>query len=299
MNATIFNIQKFSVNDGPGIRTTVFLKGCPLSCAWCHNPESLSSDPELIFFKKKCIGCGRCVNACGYGALWPDGAGVGIERSKCVRCGACVEVCPTEALQMAGKEMGLEDILREIEQDAIFYQQSRGGVTFSGGEPMAQIDALETLLARCKLKGLHTAVDTSGHASWKDFERILPYTDLFLFDLKHLEDGIHLEFTGVTNRVILENLRQLSESGAVIGLRVPVIPGVNDSEAYAEQLGKRLSSLRIETVYLLPYHGIAKGKYERLGRSYGLESLTAPSEEKMQRYKAILDNYGLKVRIGG
>lgn len=299
MNATIFNIQKFSVNDGPGIRTTVFFKGCPLSCAWCHNPESIHPRPQLLYYSSKCIGCGRCITACKQNAVTADGHKITINRSACIRCGACTEACPTDALQMAGKEVPLDEILKEIDKDVVFYQQSGGGVTFSGGEPMAQIDALEALLQASKARGLHTAVDTSGHAPWPDFERILKWTDVFLFDVKHLDEDAHEAYTGVSNKVILENLRRLSERGASIGLRVPVIPGINDSDTYMDQLGKCLSSLNSHTVYLLPYHGIAKGKYERLGEVYELESMTSPSHTEMEQLKKRLENFGLNVRIGG
>lgn len=299
MNATIFNIQKFSVNDGPGIRTTVFFKGCPLACAWCHNPESIHPKPELLYYSSKCIGCGRCITACKQSAVSADGHKISINRSKCIRCGACTEACPTDALQMAGKEVSIDEILREIDKDAVFYQQSGGGVTFSGGEPMAQIDALETLLKASKARGLHTAVDTSGYAPWSEFERILKWTDLFLFDVKHLDEASHQSFTGVSNKVILENLRQLSRHKANLGLRLPVIPGVNDSDAHIDRIGALLSSLNIQTVYLLPYHGIAKGKYERLGQVYALDGMKSPSHSEMERLKKRLDNFGLNVRIGG
>jgi len=299
LNATIFNIQKFSVNDGPGIRTTVFFKGCPLACAWCHNPESIHPQPELVYFNKKCIGCHLCVNVCKQSALSADGHKIKINREKCVRCGACTEACPSEALQMAGRQMPLTDIMAEIEKDVVFYQQSGGGVTFSGGEPMVQIDALEALLKLSKARGLHTAVDTSGHARWQDFERILEFTDLFLFDIKHLEEEMHRRYTGVSNKIIIENLRQLSERKATIGLRLPVIPGVNDSDAHIDELGKLLSSINIQKIFLLPYHGIARGKYERLGQTYSLESLAEPSQMAMESIKNRLENFGLTVRIGG
>jgi len=299
LNATIFNIQKFSVNDGPGIRTTVFLKGCPLACAWCHNPESIHPQPELVYFNKKCMGCHLCLNVCKQSALLADGHKIKIDRSKCIRCGACTEACPTEALQIAGKEMSLDDIMTEIHKDVVFYQQSGGGVTFSGGEPMVQIDALEALLKRSKADGLHTVLDTSGHAKWEDFERILDYTDLFLFDIKHLEEEMHLLYTGVSNKMILENLRQLSERKAAIGLRIPIIPGVNDDDGHIDELGKLLSALNIQKIFLLPYHGIARGKYERLGQTYSLESLAEPTPVAMESVKMRLENFGLTVRIGG
>lgn len=299
LNATIFNIQKFSVNDGPGIRTTVFFKGCPLACAWCHNPESIHPHPELVCFDKKCMGCHLCLNVCKQSALLADGHKIKIDRSKCIRCGTCTEVCPTEALQMAGKLMTLDEIMKEIEKDFVFYQQSGGGVTFSGGEPMVQIDALEALLKLSKARGLHTAVDTSGHAMWQDFERILDYTDLFLFDIKHLEEETHKHYTGVSNKIIIENLRQLSERKAAIGLRVPVIPGVNDGDAHIDALGMLLSSLHIQRIFLLPYHGIARSKYERLGQSYSLEGMAEPTPLDMENIKKRLEKYGLMVSIGG
>jgi pyruvate formate lyase activating enzyme len=296
---TIFNLQKYSIHDGPGIRTTVFLKGCPLSCQWCHNPESIDVSKEILFRDKKCIACGECIEHCPEKALSFGGKGILRESSKCTLCGICTELCPTEALQMAGLEQTVEQVMCEIAKDKIFYEESGGGVTFSGGEPLLQISALEKLLKDSKSIGLHTTVDTSGYAPWSSFERIYDHVDLFLFDLKHMDDLQHQFYTGVSNALILENLKRLVERGAKLWIRIPIIPSVNDDDTHIEALGKFLSSLNIQNVFILPYHEIAAIKYERLGRPYLLKGVKPPSQNSMEGIQSKLENYGLTVKIGG
>lgn len=277
-NATVFNIQKFSLHDGPGIRTTIFFKGCPLSCIWCHNPESLSPEPETLFNENTCLQCGQC------GTDSPKTHRQVLTRQQ-------IEDCPTESLTIAGTVWELKELLVEIEKDRVFYEQSGGGVTFSGGEPLMQLDALIELLEACKIKGRHTALDTCGYSSWTAIEKIAPLVDLFLYDLKMISDKDHKQFTGVSNASILQNLKNLSARGARIWLRLPIIPTINDSEDAIHAIGSLLKSLSIEAVHLLPYHNYATGKYQRLGKAYTLDHLITPPKETMQTLKNILENY--------
>lgn len=282
LNATLFNIQKFSLHDGPGIRTTLFFKGCPLTCPWCHNPESLSFFPQTLYNAKTCLKCGECGT---------DSPQANLNKMTTKQ----IDDCPTESLMISGTVWTLDAIFEEIEKDIVFYEQSGGGVTFSGGEPLMQIDGLAALLDRCKSRGLHTTVDTCGFSSWSNIERIAPLVDLFLYDLKMISDEEHKRFTGVSNALILQNLKNLSAIGARIWLRLPIITTINDSEDAIHAIGSFLKSLSIEAVYLLPYHNYATGKYERLGSDYTLEHLQTPTKEAMQTLKNILDNYHPKV----
>lgn len=295
----LFNIQKYSVHDGPGIRTTVFLKGCPLQCQWCHNPEGIDPKPVLLFNGKKCIQCGACVSQCPEGALDRTAGEVTVAQDKCTRCGLCHEACPTEALQLSGGYTSTEAVMEEVLKDRVFYEESGGGVTFSGGEPMLQAEALKELLIQAKKNGIHTAVDTSGFAPWEAFEAVRSHVDLFLYDVKHMCNDAHEKYTGVANSGILSNLERLSRAGARIWVRIPVIPGVNDDESHAQQLGRMLSSLNIQQVHLLPYHNYAGSKYHQLGMRNAFESPRPLSKDSLEGMKAIIENYGCSVRIGG
>ena len=273
-DATVFDIQKFSVIDGPGIRTTVFFKGCNLRCRWCHNPESQNARREMLFREERCIDCGKCTAVCPS----PD---------DCILCGRCERYCPTQAREIAGRVYTTEELLREILADRLFYETSGGGVTFSGGECMLQIDALSDLLRLCRENGIHTAVDTAGCVPWAHFERVIPYTDLFLYDVKCIDESLHIAGTGVSNRTILQNLRRLSEeSDRRIIVRVPVIGGYNDTDAEIGRIAAFLAPLRIESVELLPYHKMGNAKYAALGRE--AEVFTVPDEEAMERFRAML-----------
>jgi len=296
----IFDIRRFSIHDGPGIRTTVFLKGCPLSCWWCHNPESQSPGPELWLRSGRCIRCGECVKACREGAITLQEDAYVTDLERCNLCGACLEVCTTEARQIVGKQMSVAQVLAEIERDIPFYDESNGGITISGGEPLQQRKFLLALLKSCQEKDIHTVLDTCGYASWKTLDALRPYVDIFLYDLKLIDDSRHRQFTGVSNRLILQNLRRLLQAGHAVVLRVPVIPGVTDGEDDLRQLGSFISGLpgspRVE---LLPYHRAAMGKYERLNRGYHLQEVMPPSPEQMQEVAEVLQSYGLVVKIGG
>jgi len=301
----IFDIRKFSLHDGPGIRTTVFFKGCPLSCTWCHNPESHSFQKEVMLWDSRCIGCGECLGHCPQEAiqavLGSDGKVRSItDRARCTRCGECIEACAAGARELVGQQMSVRGVMGEIERDRTFYEESGGGATFSGGEPLAQADFLENLLTACKSQDIHTAVDTSGYATWATIDRIRAKTDLFLYDLKLMDDSRHIQYIGVSNRRILANLRALAKHGQRIIVRVPLIPGINDDEDNLRQLGEFTKSLpRLERVDVLPYHPSALGKYERLAYPYSLTGTPQPSEERVQEIVDLLAQYHLTVKIGG
>ena len=274
MTATIFDISRCSYVDGPGIRTTVFFKGCNLRCAWCHNPESQRPEKQLMFFRNKCIGCGKCKEKCPH-AL-----------TECDFCGSCTLYCPADAREIAGKDYTVDEVLREVLKDRAFYETSGGGVTFSGGECMTRIDFLEEILKACKAHGLHTAVDTAGHVPFGHFERILGITDLFLYDVKCFDSALHKRYTGVGNELILENLKRLLSTGARVWVRVPVIPTVNDSEAEMTAIHRFLLSCGYpERVELLPYHAMGEHKYEALCKE--ITRFSAPNEDTLERLRVI------------
>jgi len=301
LHGLIFDIRKFSLHDGPGIRTTVFFKGCPLSCQWCHNPESQSMAQEVMLWETRCIRCGSCITTCALEAITvaPDNRII-TDRDVCIVCGSCISACASDARELVGKCMNINEVMSEIERDVIFFEESGGGVTFSGGEPLVQLAFLTELLKRCKTLELHTAVDTSGYSPWKSLDSIRSYTDLFLFDLKLIDDARHRQFTGVPNGLILYNLRALSELGHHIIIRVPIIPGITDDAQNLNSIAEYAASLpSLDRVDLLPYHESAKGKYERLGREYALSDIRQPSDEHMQEAAHLMEQYDLPVKIGG
>jgi pyruvate formate lyase activating enzyme len=301
---TIFDIRRFSVHDGPGIRTTVFFKGCPLRCWWCHNPESQSFQPEILLNPGRCIRCGACVAACPEGAIPSGQMAAAPDPALCTRCGACTEACAAEARELAGRVMSVSQVMAEVGRDLAFYDQSGGGVTFSGGEPLAQPGFLAALLRACKSQEIRTALDTSGYAPWKTLAELAPDVDLFLYDLKLVDPAAHRRMTGVSNQRILSNLFKLSELGARLILRVPVIPGVNADPAairavaeIARQAGQ--VGRGIEEIDLLPYHQAAIGKYERMDLPYALPEVKPPTPEDLDSLAEILEGLGNKVKIGG
>lgn len=297
--AMIFNIQKFSIHDGPGIRTTVFFKGCPLNCTWCHNPESQSFTKELMVSNDKCTNCGKCINHCSVGAIRIENGMVFTDFQKCIHCGKCTDYCISNAREIVGEELNLSEILKEIDKDRVFYDQSKGGVTFSGGEVMCQADAVAFLAKRCKEKGISVAVDTCGHVPFGNFEKVLDFVDVFLYDIKLMNNDIHEKYMGAGNQLIMENLIKLSERGANINLRIPIIGGVNDDIKSMEEILEFIKDTNINKVNLLPYHDIAKNKYERLGKIYEGTFLTKPSEEKMEELKKVFERRGYNIKIGG
>ncbi len=285
----IFNIMRYSISDGPGIRTTVFLKGCPLSCLWCHNPEGPSPRKELRIRRDRCIQCGACLVCCPAPGS-PD---------SCRLCGKCAEVCCTGARELLGRELTVPEAMAEIEKDIIFYDESGGGVTFSGGEPLLQAEFLLALLGACREQGIHTAVDTTGFAPFSVLEAAAPLTDAFLYDLKLMDNGQHLEDTGVPNSGILSNLSRLARGHQNITVRVPIIPGITDTDGNLEAMAAFLKPIPIQQVEILPYHNTALAKYQHLGRTYPLADLASPSQEKMKEAATALAASGHKVIIGG
>lgn len=288
ITAMIFNIQRFSVDDGPGIRTTVFFKGCPLSCIWCHNPESHRREPELMYNAQKCISCGACSTVCDHGGHTFDGERVHIlDRADCIACGACAGICPTKAVEMAGREESVENILKEVLSDKIFYEQSGGGMTVSGGEPLYQPKAVTALCKAAKEAGLHVAMETCGFASETTVRTVAEWVDLFLFDYKATADT-HETLTGVPQKPILDTLALLAELGKDVILRCPIIPGCNDTEEhFADIVALAKQYDNVKEVHLEPYHPLGISKLEQLGRAVTYDNrsfldahtLTARTEE--------------------
>jgi pyruvate formate lyase activating enzyme len=292
----IFDIRRYSIHDGPGIRTAVFFKGCPLACRWCHNPEGISYQPELIFRRSLCILCDDCIGICPEKAISRIADEIKINRDRCTTRGNCISVCMAEALEVVGHSIATEYLLEELECDQPFYEQSGGGVTFTGGEPLAQEEFLFEVLFGCRARGLHTAVDTSGYAPWLAFEKIAPLVDVFLYDLKLMEEKRHYCWTGVSNADILSNLQRLSEGGKKIIVRIPIIPSVNDDQENLFAAASFITSLpNHPMVELLHYHKNAEIKYTGLGKKYPLPDLVVPSSEKMQGHKDLFRSFGLQV----
>lgn len=298
LSGTVFNIQRFSIHDGPGIRTTVFLKGCNLRCFWCHNPEAWETEPQVQFFPEKCIACGACVEVCENDAQLLNGDQRLYLRDLCTSCMSCVQECFSGALEQSGKVYTVEDILAEIERDRTYYQFSDGGVTFSGGEPFLQQPFLKEVLQACKEAGFHTAVDTALNVPWALVEEVLPYTDLFLVDVKAFDDEIHHQATGVSNRRILDNLKLLSAVHPQIWIRIPVIPGVNDSASELESISMYLATLEsIRWIELLPFHTLGSEKYPSLGMDYPAQGLVMPSKNDMEKTLEVFQQKQLSARI--
>ena len=268
----IFNTQRYSIHDGPGIRTTVFLKGCPLRCAWCHNPEGIYPERELAVIANRCLGCGECRQVCPQVKTSGNGSASN-QRADCIRCGECAKVCPTEARQMVGRRMSVREVLAEALLDRIFYEESGGGVTFSGGEPFMQPRFLRNLLEACRIGGIHTAVDTTGYVSREDLLLAAPLVDLFLYDLKVIDNDRHRQWTGVSNGIILDNLLALGDIHRNIWIRMPLVPGFNDDLEHLEAVARFAASVpNVRQVNLLPYHGTAAHKWTSLGRKEQLSA---------------------------
>jgi pyruvate formate lyase activating enzyme len=298
LTATIFNIERHALHDGPGIRTLVFFKGCPLSCLWCSNPEGQSSEPVLIYHRKECIQCGRCLDACPRSAISPIDDGVVTDRTKCDGCGECVKTCPTHARCISGKQMTIEEVMDIIVKDEIFYRWSGGGITASGGEALAQGEFLSGLFSRCKAMGIGTALETSGFASWAEIEKIAPQTDVFLYDVKHIDAEKHYRFTGQANHKILENLNRLSRLETNIVVRVPIVPGFNDSEKDLKCIVDYIQNLKtIHQIDFLPYHCLGEAKCQSLETAYPFNINTPLNISTLKHTLQKLNLNGFKVKI--
>jgi pyruvate formate lyase activating enzyme len=294
----VFHIQRYSIQDGPGIRTTVFLKGCPLRCQWCSNPESQDLHPEIMFRSHQCRKSGACAEVCDVGAITLVDGMPRLDRGTCTMCLDCVEACPSGALEVTGKRMKLEYVVEEACRDELFYVNSGGGVTLSGGEPLVQPEFSRRFLRACRERSIHTVLDTSGHASWELMERVLEHTDLVLFDLKHLSPEKHLEGTQASNDLILENLRRtLDSADRRVWIRIPLIPGYNDSTSHLEELALAIGEMSAEKVSLLGFHHWGRSKYRALGREYSCDEVDPPSKTALELAKTVMEARGLAVTI--
>ncbi len=290
----VFDIKHFAVHDGPGIRTTVFVKGCPLRCMWCHNPESLTSEPQLMFTPSRCIGCGYCMKVCEQGAHITVNGEHEVDWGKCVACGKCAAECYSGALELAGRETTVDEVMEEVLKDKVFFENSKGGMTISGGEPLNQPEFTAEVFRRSKEEGIHTSLDTSGYAAWSVIEKVIEHVDLVMYDIKQMDSERHKEYTGVPNELIIENLKKIDTKGIPIWVRIPTIPGLNDDEDNFRKIGELLSGLKhIERVDILRYHKLAESKYEHTGQDYRLKGMDTPEKEEVEHLKDILEGFGV------
>jgi pyruvate formate lyase activating enzyme len=294
----VFNIQRYSIDDGPGVRTTVFMKGCPLSCLWCSNPESQNPAPEVTYRYTSCKRCGTCVKVCPAGAITLDDDGVHIDRKACTRCEECIKNCVPKALSMSGKSMTVDEVFKIVKKDADYYDASGGGVTASGGEILGQADFVAELFRRSREAGFHTCADTSGFGDPEAMEKILEHSSLVYFDLKHLDPAEHQKYTGVSNDLILRNLQLVVKKGVPVVIRVPLIPGYNNSDENLKALAKTVSEIaKNATVNILPYHRYGANKYRMIDLTYQLDDVKELTEEELAHAKDIIESYGLKCDI--
>jgi len=299
LKGLIFNIQKFSVQDGPGIRTTVFMKGCPLICAWCSNPEGMRPVTEIMANDRRCIGCKKCAEICPVNAISTVDSTRTIDWKLCINCLECAKVCPSHSIEMVGNYMTVEEAFKVVARDVPFYRNTGGGVTISGGEPLQQWQWVLALFKTCKQAGFHTALDTTGYCKWEYMRRVLEYVDLILFDIKHMDSERFKVKCGVSNELILENLEKAAGM-CTVWLRIPLIPNYNDSETNLRLVAELASRTKVDRVSLLPYHEYGKQKYVRLGREYSFSeaAILKPDDETVTKSKALLKSYGLEVSVG-
>ena len=299
---TIFDIQTYSLHDGPGIRTTVFLKGCPLACIWCQNPESQKHQPEVMLNLERCTGCGQCVPACPNQAIRVENGRSHTKRNLCIGCGKCADTCPNEARILTGRVWSAEEVFDVVKKDDMFYRRSGGGVTLSGGEPLAQAEFSTAILSLCKRAGIHTAIETAGMARWETLEKVLDYVDLVLYDLKHMDSGSHQKYTSVPNDLILGNLKRIRSGYSIpIAARIPIVPGYSADLGNIEATARFITrEMGLETkVNILAYHRLGETKYGRLEREGGRTIITPPTAEQMAAIQEIMGAFGLTVSIGG
>lgn len=295
----VFNIQRFSLHDGPGIRTIVFLKGCPLRCKWCSNPESQELKPVVTYRKSSCNKCYECISACPQKAITPTEDGIKIDRTKCDNLLECVDSCAPGALKIEGREVTVDEVVEEVMKDEAFYRTSGGGITLSGGEILMQHSFAVAILKAIKEKGISTAIETTGYGNWNHLQTVLEYTDYVLYDLKHTDENMHKEGTGVGLSLILDNLTRVAESGKNLTVRMPIIPEFNMNEKHILKAIEILKKLNRNEVHILPFHQFGKQKYEYLGREYELENLRTPTDEEMESIKQMFEENGINAFIGG
>jgi len=289
MKGNIIKISRFCTDDGPGIRTVVFLKGCPLNCIWCHNPESQRNEPEIMYDSKKCVNCKRCYKVCNKGCHTFDEHTHAFHSEKCCACGECITVCQAKAIEVVGKKVSANEVLEEIEKDSIFYQTSNGGVTISGGEPLYQPEFTRGILKLCKEKGIHTAIETSGFASEQALKKVLKYCDLVLFDIKETNEENHKKFTGVSLAPIIKNLELINEQGIEFVVRLPIIPGLNDRKEHFDKVKSLAKNMQFcKGIEVMPYHSLGMYKYELLQREYLCSDISEPDNETFTKWKSFL-----------
>lgn len=299
LQGTIVQFERYAVHDGPGIRTVVYLKGCPLRCLWCHSPETQSPTPEVVIRQDRCIRCGTCLETCDHAAVVETDEGYGVNREACALCAECAGRCPTGARELVGRAMTVAEVVAELERDTVFYDESGGGVTISGGEPLLQPDFASALLHACRARRLHTAVETCGAGDADALARLAAHTDLFLYDLKLMDDERHRRETGASNRATLDNLARLVRLGAHVRVRFPLVPGITDDEGNVAALGAFVASLGLKEIDILPYHRAGIAKYRRLGRTYSIPDIQPPSNGTLAAAAGRLTGFGLHVHVGG
>ncbi len=291
----VFNIQRFSLHDGPGIRTTIFFKGCPLKCQWCQNPEGIGTRPLLLHYPRRCLGCNACIDICEPQAIVKERSGVRIRRQDCNLCLKCAEVCPVEAIQVAGRVVSVDELIIEVLKDRITFEESGGGVTVSGGEPLMQPEFLTALLKKLKKEGIHTAIETSGYAPWAYVEEAAKFTDLFIYDLKLIDSVSSLYYLGVQNSLILDNLKRLQQSGANIQVRMPLIPQVNDGQDSIKKTADFLTECGIQELELIAYHNLGSAKYAAIGLNYMQNAPELPTDAFMEAVKVSFEKQGIQI----
>lgn len=301
LTGLVFDFQRFAVHDGPGIRTLVFLKGCPLHCHWCQNPESIGRNPEIMLIPRNCIDCGKCLDTCTVGAIQESADHKRlIDRNRCTVCGECIKVCYANAINISGRYMTVSEVLAEVEKDRKFYQQTGGGVTFSGGEPTAQAEFVEELARQAQERNLHTAIETCGHVKWSTLKSILKHIDLVLYDLKHMDTSEHRRLTGVPNELILENLQRIATLGLPVRVRMPLIPGCNDSPENVRATADFVAGLsNLEAFDILPYHRMGEPKWGQLDQPYELHEVSPHSRDHVFELVDIARQYDIEITVGG